>query len=67
MDDELMRLVKAVGEGAIVDADQGRTVLAEAREAVSKDEERLSRMKDLLYSAEQAFVRGWPSNRRETG
>ena len=60
MDSELRRLVKSIESGAIRDPERVRAILDDARLLIDKKDTQLSRIKDLLFRAEQAFVRGWP-------
>ena len=59
MESSLARELQAVADGSIQDTDSVRRILAESREALGIQDERLDRMKQLLFRAEQAFLRGW--------
>jgi hypothetical protein len=61
MDSAIAKQLQGVAEGSIRDEDSARRILAESREALEIQDERLGRMKDLLFRAEQAFLRGWPA------
>jgi len=59
MDAELAKRLQGVADGTIRDADSARAILADSREALSLQDERLRRMQSLLFQAEQAFLTGW--------
>lgn len=59
MDAELAKRLRAVAEGTLRDTDSVRQIIADSRDALDIQDERLSRMKELLFQAEQAFIRGW--------
>lgn len=60
MDSELRRLAKSVESGAIRDPDRVREILAHCRSEIDRRKRNLSKCQDLLFEAEQAFLRGWP-------
>jgi hypothetical protein len=61
MDGELAKMLRAVADGTIRDNDNARKIIAESKEALELQDERLGRMKELLFRAQQAFLAGWPA------
>jgi hypothetical protein len=61
MNAELAKQLRSVADGMIRDTDTARRILTESRESLDIQDERLERMKELLFRAEQAFLCGWPS------
>lgn len=59
MDPELAKKLQCVADGSIRDTDQARTILADSREAIELQDDRLRFMRNLLFRAEQAFLSGW--------
>jgi hypothetical protein len=59
MDAELAKKLQSVADGVIRDTDSARVILSDSREALDLQDERLGRMRELLFRAEQAFLRGW--------
>jgi hypothetical protein len=59
MDSEFQRLLTAVKEGRIREADRVREILRNARTAVDAKREGLQEMESLLFEAQEAFVVGW--------
>lgn len=59
MDASLAKQLAGVADGTIRDTEEVRRIIVESREALEVQDERLCRMKELLFNAEQAFLRGW--------
>jgi hypothetical protein len=52
-------MLRGVADGSIREAEEVRRILAESRQALELQDERLLRMKRLLFEAERAFLTGW--------